>query len=222
MGEWIELKAQDGAAVSAWLATPAEPARGAVVVVQEIFGVNHHIRSVADRFAAAGYLAVAPAIFDRVERGVELDYNDEGRTRGMAIVGKVDREAALLDVAAAVERVAAAGKVAVVGFCYGGTIAWLASARIPGVGAAVGYYGGGVIGLNDLQPRAPTMLHFGERDAHIPVAGVKQVEAAHPAVPVHLYPADHGFNCDERASYDAPSAALAWRRTLDFLGQHLG
>jgi len=222
MGEWIELKAQDGAAVSAWLATPAEPARGAVVVVQEIFGVNHHIRSVADRFAEAGYLAVAPAIFDRVERGVELGYNDEGRARGMAIVGKVDREAALLDVAAAVERVAAAGKVAVVGFCYGGTIAWLASARIPGVGAAVGYYGGGVIGLKDLQPRAPTMLHFGERDAHIPVTGVKQVEAAHPAVPVHLYPADHGFNCDERASYDAPSAALAWRRTLDFLGQHLG
>ncbi len=222
MGEMIELKTSDGATIGAWLAAPAGTPRGAVVVVQEIFGVNHHIRSVADRFAAAGYLAIAPAVFDRVEKGVELGYDGPGMARGMEIVGKVDREATLRDIAAAVERVKSAGKVAVVGFCFGGTMAWLAAAQSPGIAAAVGYYGGGVVGLKDLEPRVPTMLHFGEQDGHIPVDGVRQVQAAHPGAPVYLYPAGHGFNCDERASYDAPSAALAWSRTLVFLAEKLG
>ncbi len=133
-----------------------------------------------------------------------------------------DREAALGDIAAAVQRVASAGKVGVVGFCWGGTMAWLAAARTPGIAAAVGYYGGGIIGLKDLRPRVPTMLHFGELDGIFPVAGVREVEAAHPDAPVYLYPAGHGFHCDERASYDAPSAALAWSRTLDFFAKHLG
>ena len=139
--------------------------------------------------------------------------------RGIDIVGKVEREAALADIAAAVARVASAGKVGVVGFCFGGTMAWLAAAQTDGVSAAVGYYGGGVIGLKDLKPRAPTILHFGEKDAHIPLAGVREVEAAHPETPVYVYPADHGFNCDQRGSYDAPSAKLAWGRTLDFLAK---
>ena len=221
MGEMIELKSGDGAAIGAWLAAPAAAPRGAVVVVQEIFGVNHHIRSVADRFAAAGYLAIAPAMFDRVEKGVELGYDAPGMARGMEIVAKVDREAALSDIAAAVQRVASAGKVGVVGFCWGGTMAWLAAARTPGIVAAVGYYGGGIVGLKALRPRVPTMLHFGEHDAHIPLAGVREVEAAHPGTPVHIYPAGHGFHCDERASYHAPSAALAWSRTLDFFAVHL-
>jgi carboxymethylenebutenolidase len=222
MGEMIELKSSGGAVIGAWLAAPAAAPHGAMVVVQEIFGVNHHIRSVADRFAAAGYLAIAPAMFDRVEKGVELAYDAPGVARGMEIVAKVDRDAALGDIAAAVQRVASAGKVGVVGFCWGGTMAWLAAARTPGIAAAVGYYGGGIIGLKDLQPRVPTMLHFGELDGHIPVAGVREVEAAHPGAPVYLYPAGHGFHCDERASYDAPSAALAWSRTLDFFAEHLG
>ncbi|HEY1942589.1 MAG TPA: dienelactone hydrolase family protein [Roseiarcus sp.] len=221
MSEWIELKSAGGAPVAAWLATPAGAPRGAVVVVQEIFGVNPHIRSVADRFAAEGYLAIAPAMFDRVEKGVELAYDQDGMKRGVEIVGKVEREAALADISAAVVRVASAGKVGVVGFCWGGTMAWLAAAKTDGVSAAVGYYGGGVVGLKDLKPRAPTILHFGEKDAHIPLAGVREVEAAHPETPVYVYPADHGFNCDARGSYDAPSAKLAWGRTLDFFAKNL-
>ncbi len=221
MSEWIELKSAGGAPIAAWLATPAGAPRGAIVVVQEIFGVNHHIRSVADRFAAEGYLAIAPAVFDHVEKGVELAYDQDGMKRGMEIVGKLEREAALADIAASVARVASAGKVGVVGFCWGGTMAWLAAAKTDGVSAAVGYYGGGVIGLKDLKPRAPTILHFGEKDTHIPLAGVREVEAAHPETPVYVYPADHGFNCDERGSYDAPSAKLAWGRTLDFFAKNL-
>ena len=221
MGEWIELKTADGVAISAWLAAPAGQPRGAVVVVQEIFGVNHHIRSVADKFAAEGYLAIAPAMFDRVERGVELAYDKPGMAKGVEIVGKVTREGAIADIAAAVQRAAGAGKVGVVGFCWGGTMAWLASVKVDGVAAAVGYYGGGIVGLNDLKPRVPTMLHFGEQDGHIPMAGVRDVEAAHPETPVYVYPAGHGFNCDERGSYDAPSAALAWTRTLDLFGKTL-
>lgn len=222
MGEWVELKSADGAAIGAWLAAPAAAPRGAVVVVQEIFGANHHIRSVADRFAAAGYLAIAPAMFDRIEKGVELAYDEPGIARGREIMTRVDRDAALADISTAVQRVSGAGKVGVVGFCWGGTMAWLAAAQTAGIAAAVGYYGGGIIGLKDLQPRVPTMLHFGERDGHIPIAGVREVEAAHPDAPVFIYPAGHGFSCDERGSYDAPSATLAWSRTLEFLAAHLG
>ena len=140
----------------------------------------------------------------------------------MAIMGKVDREQMLRDVAAAVEVAKEGGRVAVVGFCLGGTVAWGAAAQLSGLSAAVGYYGGGIIGLKDLKPRMPTLLHFGDKDQHIPIAGVKEVAAAHPEVEVHIYHADHGFNCDHRESYDAPSAALAWTRTIAFLRRHLG
>jgi carboxymethylenebutenolidase len=221
MGEWIKLKAADGFELAAWRAAPAGAPKGGVVVIQEIFGVNHHIRSVTDRFAAAGYLAVAPAIFDRVEPGVDIGYTPDTIQRGMAIAGKVDREKALLDVAAAVAEAGSAGKVGIVGFCMGGTFAWVASAQIPGLAAAVGYYGGGVVAAKALQPRIPTLLHFGEKDDHIPLAGVKEVGELHPEVPIYLYPAGHGFHCDERASYDAPSAKLAWDRTLEFFASHL-
>jgi carboxymethylenebutenolidase len=196
--------------------------RGGVVVIQEIFGVNAHIRAVADRFASEGYLVVAPGIFEHVEKGFDVGYDPESRARGMAIAGKTDREQMLRDVAAAIEVANEGGKVATVGFCLGGTIAWLAAGRLSGLSAAVCYYGGGIVGLKDLKPRVPTLLHFGDKDQHIPIAGVREVAAAHPDVVVHIYPADHGFNCDMRESYDAPSAALAWTRTLAFLKQHLG
>jgi carboxymethylenebutenolidase len=139
----------------------------------------------------------------------------------MAIVGKTDREQMLKDAVAAIEVAKGGGKVAVVGFCLGGTIAWAAAGRLSGLSAAVGYYGGGIIGLKDLKPRVPTLLHFGDKDQHIPIAEVKEVAAAHPEVEVHIYPADHGFNCDQRESYDGPSAALAWTRTLASLRKHL-
>ena len=222
MGEWIDLKALDGFVLKAWRATPPAAPKGGVVVIQEIFGVNRHIRSVADRFAAAGYLAIAPAIFDRVEKGVEEGYDPPGRTHGMGIAGKLDREKILLDVAAAIATASPAGKVGIVGFCLGGSIAWVSAARLSGLSAAVGYYGGQIIAAKDLQPQVPTMLHFGEKDEHIPLAGVREVGELHPDVPIYLYPAGHGFHCDERESYDAPSASLAWDRTLAFFARHIG
>jgi carboxymethylenebutenolidase len=192
MGEWIKLKASDGFELSAWRADPRGTPRGGIVVIQEIFGVNHHIRSVTDRFAAEGYLAIAPAVFDRAEPGVELGYDPPGIASGMELAGKLVRETSMQDVAAAIEVAAEGGKVGITGFCMGGTYTWGASARLPGLAAAVGYYGGGILGMKDLRPLAPTMLHFGEKDDHIPVAGVRELEALHPDVPVYVYPAGHG------------------------------
>jgi carboxymethylenebutenolidase len=222
MGHWIELKPDGADPIRAWRADPAGKPRGGIVVIQEIFGVNAHIRAVTDRFAKEGYLAIAPAVFEHIEKGFDVGYDPDSRARGMAVVGKVDVEQTLRDAAAAIEVAKEGGKVGIVGYCFGGTIVWRAAARLPGLSAAVGYYGGGIVGLKDLKPRIPTMLHFGEKDQHIPVAGVREVAAAHPEVEVHIYPADHGFNCDHRESYDASSAALAWTRTLEFFRKHFG
>jgi carboxymethylenebutenolidase len=222
MGQWIKLKAADGFELAAWRAEPAGEPRGAVVVIQEIFGVNHHIRSVADRLATEGYLAIAPAMFDRVQPGVELTYDPPGIASGIGLAGTMARPDALADVAAAIATASEGGKVGITGFCMGGTFAWIGSATLPGLASAVGYYGGGIIADKHLTPRVPTMLHFGEKDAHIPLDGVREVEALHPEVKVYTYPADHGFHCDERASYDAPSASLAWVRTIEFFREHVG
>ena len=222
MGHWIELKASDGFELSAWRAEPASKPKGGIVVIQEIFGVNSHIRSVTDRFAEAGYFAIAPAVFDRVERGVDLGYNQATMAKGMEYAGKMDREKNMLDVAAAIAAASEGGNVGITGFCMGGTFAWGASANLSGLSAAVGYYGGGIVGLKDLQPKVPTMLHFGEKDDHIPLTGVREVGTLHPDVVIYTYPAGHGFHCDARESYDKPSAELAWGRTLDFFGKHVG
>ena len=222
MGHWIELKPEGADPIRAWRADPAGKPRGGIVVIQEIFGVNSHIRAVTDRFAAEGYLAVAPAIFEHVEKGFDVGYDSDSRAKGMAIAGKMDRDQAQRDIAAAIEIAKEGGKVGIVGFCLGGTLAWVAAATQPGLSAAVCYYGGGILGLKDLKPRVPTLMHFGEKDQHIPVAGVKEFAASRPDILVHIYPADHGFNCDQRESYDAPSAKLAWTRTIEFLRQHLG
>jgi carboxymethylenebutenolidase len=222
MGEWTTLKAADGFELKAWRAAPQGAPKGAVVVIQEIFGVNHHIRSVTDRVAEAGYFAIAPAVFDRVEEDVDLNYDAPGVAKGMELAGKMVREKTLADIEAAIAAVKSAGKVGVTGFCMGGTYTWLAAAQLPGLSAASGYYGGGILGLKDLQPKVPTILHFGEKDAHIPVAGVQELAKQHTDVPVYIYPADHGFHCDERASYDAPSAKLAWERTLAHFAKYLG
>ena len=219
---WIELKPEGAGPIRAWRADPSGKPRGGIVVIQEIFGVNSHIRSVADRFAAEGYLAVAPGIFEHVEPKFDVGYDPQSRERGIAIMNTVDREQMLRDVAAAIAVAKEGGKVGVVGYCLGGTVAWGAAGQLSGLSAAVGFYGGGITGLKDLTPKVPTLLHFGEKDQHIPVAGVKEVAAAHPDVEVHIYPADHGFNCEQRDSYDAPSAKLAWTRTLEFLTKHVG
>jgi carboxymethylenebutenolidase len=222
MGENINLTAKDGATIGAYRSAPANEPKGGMVVLQEIFGVNHHIRAVADRYAAAGYLAIAPALFDRVEPGVELGYGEADRPRAMDIRGKTKLEETLADIEAAVALAAAGGSVGVVGYCWGGTLAWAAATRLSGISAAVGYYGGGIAGMLNEQPRAPVMLHFGERDKHIPLSDVEKIRAAHPEIPVFVYPADHGFNCDERESYDAASAREAQARTFAFFAENLG
>lgn len=223
MGQTIELKASDGHTFKAHRAEPKGTPRGGLVVIQEIWGINSHICSVADGYAADGYLAVAPSLFDRVEPGIRMDdYNDETMGRGFATMQKVDADKALLDLQAAVDEVSGAGKVGVVGFCFGGRMAWLASSRLDGIAASIPYYGGGIPGLASEQPKCPVILHFGEKDAHIPVASVEEFKQAHPSLPVHMYAADHGFNCDVRASYDADASKLARERTLAFLRQHVG
>jgi len=177
---------------------------------------------VADRFASVGYLAIAPALFDRAKKGFDVGYDPDARARGMAIAGKLDFEQALRDVAAAIGAAKEAGKVGIVGYCFGGSVAWAAAARLPGLDAAVGYYGGRILAMKDLKPQVPTELHFGEQDPHIPIKQVREFAAEHPELNVFTYPAGHGFNCDQRDSYEAGSAALAWSRTLEFFRRHMG
>jgi len=221
MGEMITLTAEDGFVLDAYQAAPEGTPKGAIVVVQEIFGVNSHIRGDTDKFAQAGYLAIAPAVFDRLEKGIELDYDEAGVARGRELMGQMDFDTALMDVRAAADAVAGAGKVGLVGYCWGGSVAWLAATRL-GL-PSVGYYGGGIPGFADEQPKAPVMLHFGALDAGIPLDGVEQVKAKHPDVPVHIYDdAGHGFNCDARGSYHEPSAKIALGRTLEFFGANVG
>jgi len=223
MGQMIELKTKDGQVISAYRAKPADKPRGGLVVIQEIWGVNSHIRNVADGYAADGYLVIAPAIFDRIERGVIMDeYTPDTMQKGFGYMQKVNIEHVLLDVGAAVEAASGAGKVGVVGFCFGGRVAWLAASRVKGLAASVPYYGGGIPALASERPKCPVMLHFGERDQHIPVASVEDFKKAQPTLPVYIYAADHGFNCDQRESYDASAAKLARERTLKFLREHVG
>ena len=222
MNQFVTLQASDGHALSAYVARPeGEPVAG-LVVVQEIFGVNAHIRSVADGFAKDGFLAVAPALFDRIERGVELAYEGADMQRAMGFIPKLDLEKSLADIAAAMEfaGTATGKKTGVVGYCYGGTMAWLAAARLK-PSAAVGYYGGRIANYASEKLSAPVMLHFGKQDAHIPAEEVEKVHAAHPEVEIYWYDAGHGFNCDARQSYNREAALQARERTVNFLRKHL-
>ena len=219
---WIELTAADGHRLAAWRDGPAD-ARRALVVVQEIFGVNHHMRNVCARFAAAGYAVVAPALFDRTQRGVELGYTPADVARGRELRGHVPAEGTLADIEAACAALPIGAKRGIVGYCWGGTVAWWGATRSTGFRAANGWYGGGVVTAKDEQPSCPVQLHFGEKDASIPMADVEAIQAAQPGVEVFVYPgAQHGFGCDERGSYSRLDAELAWGRTLDFFAKHLG
>ncbi|HEY7945548.1 MAG: dienelactone hydrolase family protein [Burkholderiales bacterium] len=222
MGTMSELSASDGYRLPAYLAEPVGPPRGGLVVVQEIFGVNNHIRSVCDGYAADGYRVIAPALFDRYQKDVDLGYAAADIARGREIRAKASTDAALLDVDAARSAIATAGKVGVVGYCWGGLVTWLSACRLAGWACAVPYYGGGMLDAVAEQPQCPVIAHFGERDSMIPVAGVRAFADAHPEIRVYIYAADHGFNCDQRGSYDAAAATLARRRTLDFLRQQIG
>jgi carboxymethylenebutenolidase len=223
MGERISLRAADGHTFSAYRALPATPARGGVVVIQEVFGVNAHIRDVCDRFAAAGYGAVAPALFDRLARGVELDYDEDGISRGRELALALGWEQPLLDVAAAARALERQGRVGYVGYCWGGSISFLAGCRLDAVACAAIYYGRHIVDFLGERPRCPLLMHFGAEDALIPAENVAKVRAAFPEVPVFVYEgAGHGFNCDRRADFRAGAAMLAFARTLDLFARHLG
>lgn len=221
-----KLTAADGFGSSAYVSEPSDTPRGAVVVLQEIFGVNSHIRAVADGYAAAGYLAIAPATFDRIERDVQIGYTPDEQTRGVRLMAAVEALPApgvLQDIQAAVDYAARAGKVGIVGYCWGGLLVWRSAEKVAGLSAAVAYYGGGMtVGSEpSRKPAVPTMAHFGDQDAHISVESVKALQQAHPEVEVHLYAANHGFNCDQRGSYNAGAAATALERSLYHFGKHL-
>lgn len=219
--ETTPLEAIDGGRVRAFVARPDGEPKGCVVVVQEIFGVNDHVRWVlAEQFAKAGWLAVAPASFDRIEAGVELGYGPEGFARGRALVAELGMDAALRDVRAAQRQVAGALPTGVVGYCWGGTVAFLAATRL-GL-PAVGYYGARTLPFVHERLQAPCMLHFGEQDAHIPMDTVRRISVAQPQVPCHLYPAGHGFNRHGHPDWHEDSARTALERSLGFLSQHLG
>ncbi|MDB5869530.1 MAG: Carboxymethylenebutenolidase [Polaromonas sp.] len=229
MGQFTSLTAADGFTASAYVAQPAGKPRGAIVVLQEIFGVNSHIQSVADRFAAEGYLAVAPATFDRVKTGVELGYDEAGMKAGFELKTAVDAlpgAGVLQDIQAAIDHAAQAsgGKVGIIGFCWGGLLTWKSACLLKGLSAAVPYYGGGITSEDEIarQPQCPVMAHFGDQDHWIPMDGIEAFKKAHPEVEVHVYSANHGFNCDQRGSYNEAAATLARERSLAFLADKLG
>jgi len=220
MGKSVDIETVDNNELTGYLAEPEGEAIGALVVIQEIFGVNAHIREVCDGFAKDGYIVLAPAMFNRVGPDIELGYTPEDVEKGREIRARIDHEDAVRDMAAAVNALKGQA-IGVVGYCWGGSLAWNAATRLDDIGAAVGYYGGMIPDMVDEQPRHPVMLHFGESDQSIPIEGVEKVIAAHPDVPIHIYPAGHGFSCDHRGSYHAESARLARERTLAFFAKHL-
>ena len=228
MGSMIELKVADGTAVPAYEARPAGTPKGAVVVIQEIFGVNSHIRNVADGYAAQGYLAVAPACFHRVKQGVELGYSEADMGEGFGLKTAVEALPApgvLQDIQAAIDHAAKAsgGKVGIVGYCWGGLLTWRSACLLSGLSAAAPYYGGGVTTPEEAarSPKVPVLAHFAEEDKWIPMDSVEAFKKSHPEVEVHTYAAHHGFNCDQRGAWHAPSAQLARERTLAFFAKYI-
>jgi len=223
MGTTLQLTAADGHKFSAYRADPVGKPKGAVIVIMEIFGVNKHIKEVTDGFAADGYVAIAPAMFDRWHPNLDVGYTGADLDAARAAMGKAKLDEAIKDVVATLNEVKSAGKVGIVGYCWGGTCAWKSASSVDGLSAAVCYYGGGIPGLTTEKPKCPVQFHWGEADAGIPMEKAKAVEAAYPNAPHYYYPgAGHGFNCDHRASYNAEAAKLAKQRTLEFFAKHVG
>ena len=223
MGTKTTLSSADGFEFAGYVAMPDGQPRAGLVVIQEVFGVNSHIREVADGYAGDGYAVVAPQIFDRVEPDIELGYTEADMGRGIELAfQELQMQNTLADLQAAIGHASQHGKVGVVGYCFGGLLTWLSACELDGVAAASCYYGGGIAGEAGRTPKCPVIMHFGELDAHIPMTDVEKVRAAQPDVPIHVYNADHGFNCDHRGSHDAASAALARERTLAFFADNLG
>ena len=222
MGSTITLTASDGFKLGAYRAEPQGKAKGGIVVIQEIFGVNHHIRAVADRFAALGYVAVAPQVFDRIQPNFESGYTPDEIAHARTFIPKIDWGKMLLDTQAAIDNVKPAGKVGIVGYCMGGSIAFLAGAKLSGLSAAVGYYGGTIAKNADEKPKVPTLLHFGDQDQSIPMSDVEIVKQKRPDCEIHVYNAGHGFSCDERGSYNEAAHKAAWDRTVPWFAKNVG
>ncbi len=220
-GQFVHVTAADGHALRTYVSEPAGPARGAVLVFQEIFGVNHHIRSVTERIAAEGYRGLAPDLFARGGRDIELGYEAADGAEGRRIRMAIPLEATMADIAATLALARQTGPVAVMGFCWGGSLAYLSACRLAGLSAAIGYYGGMIGDHIDEKPQCPIELHFGRNDPHIALTGVARIQQAYPTMPIHLYEAGHGFHCDERKDFHPPSAALAWQRSMTFLNKHM-
>jgi carboxymethylenebutenolidase len=223
LGKHFSLTAADSHQLGAYRADPKGSAKGGIVVVQEIFGVNQHIRAVCDRFANEGYVAVAPALFDRSQRNFECGYTPPEIEGARKFIAKPDWDAMLRDTDAAIKELKAVGPIAIVGFCMGGTIAFLSAARLSGLSAAIGYYGGRIVAFADEKPKCPTQLHFGAKDQSIPMTDIEIIKQKRSDCEIYVYQeAGHGFHCDERGSYHQPSAALAWDRAQAFLNKHMG
>jgi carboxymethylenebutenolidase len=223
MGSMIELTTSDGHTLGAYKAEPSGTPKGGVVVIQEIFGVNQHIKNVADQYAAAGYLAIAPALFDRVEKGLELGYGQEDFGKGRDTRGALDNNGIQADVQASINEASSAGKVGVVGYCFGGFVTWLAATSCDGVSAASCYYGGGIHAMKDATPKCPVQFHFGDKDGGIPLSQVSDIKEAQPDVPCFVYDdAGHGFCCDDRESFNAGACQRARERTLALFGENVG
>ncbi len=223
MGKQFSLVAADNFKLGAYRADPSGPAKGGVVVIQEIFGVNHHIRAVCDRLAAEGYAAEAPALFDRQQPNFESGYSPDEIANARKFVANPDWGAMMRDTQAAIDDLKKEGPVAIIGFCMGGTIAFLAAAKLNGLSAAIGFYGGQIAKNADEKPKIPTQLHFGEKDASIPMTDVEIIKQKRGGdCEIYVYPdAQHGFYCDERGSYDEGAAKVAWRRAIAFLQKHV-
>jgi carboxymethylenebutenolidase len=215
----LTLTAADGFRLSSFRADPAGPPRGRVVVLQEIFGVNRHIRSLCTRLAEAGYSALAPALFDRIRPGFQSGYSEPEVEEARKLIPLIDWKALMLDVDAAIAELAKDGPVAVMGFCMGGSVAFRAATQRDDLAAAICFYGGAIVKSADQAPRCPTQMHFGDHDASIPMSDIETIQTKRPDCEIHVYPAGHGFNCDERASHEPESARLAWQRSLDFLAR---
>jgi len=220
-GALIQIQSRDGFAFDAYRVAPTGPRKGGVIVIQEIFGLSDHIKEMAERFGAAGYEAIAPSMYDRAERGFIVQPPDVAANmqRGVALAMGNGPDNAMNDIGAVFDLLAKSGKVYITGYCYGGTMSWLAGSRIDGLAAASCYYGGNIPQMVGLKPKCPTICHFGAKDAHIPLVGaVDKIEAAHPDIPVYIYDAGHGFARNQSTDYDAASDKLAFERTLELFG----
>jgi len=222
MGETVSLTTTDGHTLDAYKAEPSGASKGGLVVIQEIFGVNSQIRSTVDYFASQGYTAIAPALFDRVGKGIELGYNEDDFATGRETRGKITDDWITADVGAAVQEVFSTGKVSVIGFCFGGYATYVAACTVDGVSAAMPFYGGGIAAkVDDMQPNCPTQFHFGDKDAAIPLDDLQKIKDALQDSPLYVYDdSGHGFTCNDRDSFNEGATERAYARALDWMSQH--